>query len=190
MCADFDDEAVVFPAPFGNSDILPGVTMTPSTSRSTSPPRSLFLKTTASAAKGFVSQTFAGMTSVEIAFDVFLEVRGTNLTLAWIPGAQAGDVYVQPVDDTTTRLTGYHEENGSGLYQSTTGGPVDLGRWTHVSLAIDFPTHAAVLKNDGVATARTLVAAWANAPVCEVFLGAPATTGTTLSFDNVTITKR
>lgn len=191
LCNDFDESDAAVPGPWSSYVTDPDVKVEVSSARVRSAPRALILQSTGNGHNANLSSSFAGISGAELAFDLYIESRGSNLTVAWFRVPGLGEVYLQPSDEATTVIAETHEEDGSAtVYEKTTTSAMGTGSWIHVSLDVDFPTRTATVSLDGATTKRTLRAPWASVSAFEIHLGILATFNTTLFYDNITIKTR
>jgi hypothetical protein len=189
LCSDFDEPSAFLP---GSWDAVnnTNATMELTTSRFRSPPRSLVLRSVV-AASAALDKAITGVKGAELAFDLYIETRGSNLSVAWFEAPGVGEVYLQPSDDTTTALLEHHQVGAQDVYDSTNAPPIATGGWHRVTLDVDFPTTLAIVKVDGAELLRrTVLPAWSTVTAAKIRLGVPASTGTSLFYDNVTIKTR
>jgi hypothetical protein len=189
LCADFDEPSASLPGPWDNVNNT-NATMEATTSRFRSPPRSLALRSVV-AASAALDKAVAGVRGAELAFDLYIETRGSNLSVAWFEAPGVGEVYLQPSDDTTTALLEHHQVGAQDIYDATYAPPIATGAWHRVTLDVDFPTTLAIVKVDGAELLRrTVLPAWSTVTSATIRLGVPASTGPSLFYDNVTIKTR
>jgi hypothetical protein len=190
VCQDFDDSDAALPGPWDGYVRDPDVTFEATSARARSAPRALVLQTDGTGRNANLESSFAGLKGAELAFDLYIETRGSNLTVAWFEVPGLGAIYLQPGDPAYTGITETHEESGSTVYENTAATPLPTGSWIHVVIDVDFPLRKATVTLDAVTTIRGLRAPWASVTAAEIHLGIPATSKTTLFYDNVTIKTR
>lgn len=189
LCADFDEPSASLP---GQWDVAnnTNATLAITTSRFRSPPRALGLASTV-VASASLDKAVAGVAGAELAFDLFIETRGSNLSVAWFDAPGIGEIYLQPIDDAGAALLEHHKASGIDVYESTATPPIGTGAWHRVSFDVDLKTALALVKVDGVELGRrTLIPGWSTVTSAVIRVGVPSSRGTSLFYDNVTIKTR
>ncbi len=190
FCADFDDEDASLPAPFDGIGLRGGV-IALSKDRWASSPRAMRVETGGTGTERLHANaytSFAKATHIVGSFDVYIEVRGLNLNIAWLDLGNHR-VFVSAADEVASSIV--EELDGGSAYDGTTGRPFLASRWTRVELELDIPTRVTTLRLDGAQVAsRTLEPVWATLSEGTFSLGAPSVQGTRVYYDNIALVVR
>jgi hypothetical protein len=194
LCSDFDDDDPDASVP-GPWDYLyvapPGPTAGVSGARYSTAPRSFLVQ--ADNAAGYSAELVKGFTNITgatVSFDLYIEVRGSNLGVVAFSVSPTNSLLLQPYDDTTSAILEASLDADGGYVYNSAGGPViPTGQWVHVDFSVTLGQPSAVVKIDHLQTISWTPVApvWATATALNVSLGIPNTHGCTLYFDNVTI---
>lgn len=196
LCSDFDDEdaASALPGPWDQINTSPQATVKLDAANFRSAPRSVEMGTTNTTGAGHTAVLIKGLSGakgVTVSFDLYIDTRGSNLTVASFDVGSSLFLGIEPQDDTTTSLTeAYALSDGGVTYGATTGPPIAAAVWTHVDFDLDLSSRKGTLMVGGVSTIqRALVAQWSTVNWLSVELGTLDSLST-MHFDNVTIRTR
>ncbi len=192
LCDDFDQGANhMLLGPWDDSNMGSSGTLVVQDLRYATKPSALLLKTDNTSFNVNLTKHLGAVKSATLAFDVFIETRGGNLSIASF-GMNGASVHLGPGDSMDTTLgEGTFKPDGGYFFDGKSGTPVATGAWVHVIFDMDL-TAANVTATIGAGAAfkKPLVLASWTGNALDVRLGTGDTNAATVYFDNVTVTTR
>ncbi len=192
LCDDFDQGVNrMLPGPWDDSNMGSSGTLVVQDLRYASQPSALLLKTDNTSLNVNLTKHLGAVKGAAVAFDVFIETRGGNLSIVSF-AMNGASAHLGPGDPTYTTLgEGAFKPDGGYFFDGKAGTPIATGAWVHVVFDMNLAA-ATVTATVGASSAfkkPLVLGAWTGNAL-DVHLGMGDTNAATIYFDNVTITTR